>query len=81
MKAGDLINAQKIAEVRAQNVALRDRLSAGDALTLAIGAGGSQMVITLTSSYLARVRSDLVGAFAIRIAENDAALLAMGVEP
>lgn len=81
MRAADLAHAQRLVSERAQNIAMRDRLAAGDTLTLAIGAGGNQAVITLTDSYLGGIRADLVAAFELRIANNAAALARLGVEP
>ncbi|RWC47974.1 MAG: hypothetical protein EOS55_14010 [Mesorhizobium sp.] len=80
MKAGDLEKARLIAGARDQNIAMRDRLAAGEMLTLCIGEGSKTANIVLMPRYLAEIRSDLVTAFNLRIGENDAALLALGVE-
>ncbi|RUM97900.1 hypothetical protein EET67_09795 [Pseudaminobacter arsenicus] len=81
MKASDIGRAQKLASELAQNITMRDRLAAGDTLTLAIGQGGNQAVIVLSTNYLASIRADLVAAFDKRIADDRAGLAELGVEP
>jgi hypothetical protein len=81
MKAVDLEKARLIAGARDQNVAVRDRLAAGETLTLCIGEGNRISNIVLMPRYLAEIRSDLIAAFNLRIGENDAALAALGVDP
>lgn len=80
MKAADLEKARLIAGARDQNVAMRDRLAAGESLSLFIGEGGNISNIVLMPRYLAEIRSDLITAFNLRIGENDAALSALGVD-
>ncbi|MCA0025492.1 MULTISPECIES: hypothetical protein [unclassified Mesorhizobium] len=80
MKAADLDKASSLAAARVQNLAMRDRLAAGEPLVLSIGEGGKTSQIVMSSGWLADVRRDLVAAFNLRISENDAALSAMGVE-
>lgn len=81
MKIADLAKAQAAAGERAANAAMRDRLMSGERLALMIGQGGDAREIVLSASYLARLRGELVAAFQGRLAENDAALADLGVEP
>ncbi|TIX28264.1 hypothetical protein [Mesorhizobium sp.] len=82
MKAADLERATALAEARAQNVAMRDRLAAGERLVLSMGsATGKTSEIVMAKAWLDGVRRDLIAGFSQRIAENDAALVAIGVEP
>lgn len=80
MKAADLEKARLIAGARDQNIALRDRLAAGEILSLTIGEGSKSLGIVLMPRYVAGIRADLIAAFDVRIGENDAALAALGVE-
>lgn len=80
MKASDLQTASRLTAERALNVKMRERLAASEALTLSIGEGGNASEIVLGRSYLAEIRRDLIIAFDLRIAANDKALAALGVE-
>lgn len=80
MRAADLTRATALAAARAQNVAMRDRLNAGEALALSIGEGGKASEIVMSSAWLDTVRRDLIAGFTLRIDDNDAALAALGVD-
>lgn len=80
MKASDLENARLIAVARGSNKAMRDRLGADEKLTLMVGDGAAASAIVLSPSYVGRIRADLIAALDQRIAENEAALAALGVE-
>lgn len=81
MKASQLAAAASLVATRKQNVALRQRLAAGEPLRLLVGTGNTDSEIVLSDGYAAEIRSDLLKAFDARIAEDDAALAKMGVEP
>ena len=80
MKASDLKFAMGLTEARSVNETMLMRLEAGERLSLIIGTAGNESAIVLTPGYLAGLRADLIGALKTRIAENDAALAACGVE-
>lgn len=80
MRAAELESARRLIEARDQNIAICSRLEAGAPLSLLIGEDGAQSAIILSPAYASGIRADLVAAFKGRIAENDAALGAMGVE-
>lgn len=81
MKIADLDKAREIAAARNISAGLRSRLSAGEPLTLTVGLDASRSGIVLTPGYERQIRSDLITALDARIAENDAALQALGIEP
>ncbi|MDG4903187.1 hypothetical protein P9279_22005 [Mesorhizobium sp. WSM4962] len=81
MKAADLSKAALIADAREKNIAIRDRLAAGERLTLSLGDGGTAQTIVLMPAYAARIRADLLAAFDMRIFENEQALAELGITP
>ncbi|RWF66863.1 hypothetical protein [Mesorhizobium sp.] len=81
MKAADLTKAALIADAREKNVAIRDRLAAGERLTMSLGDGAAVHSIVLMPAYVARIRADLIAAFDARIGENDQALADLGITP
>lgn len=81
MRAADLDKARRLLEARDQNLAMFNRLEAGEPLSLLVGESGSQSAIVIAPGYAAGIRADLLAAFKGRLAENDAALAGLGVEP
>lgn len=81
MKAADLNKAVKLAEERARNVAMRDRLAAFETLTLSIGEGGKTSEIVMSVNWVEDVRRALIADFTRHIERNDKALAELGVEP
>lgn len=81
MRAADLTAALEIVRSRAANVALRDRLASGEGLSLLVGQGSEASRIELSAGFRDTIRKTLIDAFERRIADNDAALASMGIEP
>lgn len=81
MKASDLKEAQRLADLRDQHMRLLQRVEGGEKLRFIVGEGDKASEIVMSSSYLAGVKADVRGALAARIGECDAGLAQLGVEP
>lgn len=81
MKAGALKEAQRLVAQRESVASIRDRLAAGEALHLVLGEGDKASEIVLAAGYLKTIRDDVLASLGQRIADVDASLAAIGVEP
>lgn len=81
MKASDLKEAQRLADLREQHARLLSRVDGGEKLRFILGEGDKASEIVMSTSYLADVKNDVRAGLTARIAECDAALERLGVEP
>jgi hypothetical protein len=81
VKASDLKEAQRLADLREQHARLLSRVDGGEALRFILGEGDKASEIVMSASYLAGVKNDVRGGLTARIAECNAALQRLGVEP
>lgn len=81
MKASDLKDAQRLADLREQHARLLSRVDSGEKLRFILGEGDKASEIVMSTSYLAEVKNDVRAGLTTRIAECNAALERLGVEP
>jgi len=81
VKASDLKEAQRLADLRSQHARLLERVEAGEKLRIIVGEGDKASEIVMSASYLAGVKADIHGGLTARVAECDAALERLGGEP
>ena len=81
IKFSDLDAARQLVAQRDANAVMRLRLFNGEPLTLVVGKGDEAGAVIVAPSYLDRIRRDLLRSLDARIADDEAALRALGVEP
>lgn len=81
MKSADLGRAAALAEKLADTRRVVKRLTDGEKLRLTVGAAGHESELVLTPAFAASLRDAVLGSLGDSIAEIEASLAALGVEP
>lgn len=79
MRAADLSRALKLLAQRDADAAVRDRLAAGDRLTIILGEHAQSVEIVVSRAFSDSIRATLAASFDQRVKATAAELAEMGV--